>query len=68
MLKTYRASGHCRKVTVEASLDLEQSSYRWSCSICRRNRFWPAVAMPEHFRIIPGEDDSKGPFRTIVRA
>ncbi len=26
MLKTYRASGHCGKVVVEASLDLEQSS------------------------------------------
>ena len=57
MLKTYRASCHCGKVAVEASLDLEQSSYRCNCSICRRNRFWPAVAMPEHFRIVSGEDE-----------
>lgn len=57
MLKTYRASCHCGKVAVEASLDLAQSSYRCNCSICRRNRFWPAVAMPQHFRILSGEDE-----------
>ena len=57
MLKTYRASCHCGKVVVEASLDLEQFSYRCNCSICRRNRFWPAVAMPEHFRIVSGKDE-----------
>ena len=57
MLKTYRASCHCGKVAVEASLDLDQPSYRCNCSICRRNRFWPAIAMPEHFRILSGEDE-----------
>lgn len=55
MLKTYRASCHCGKVAVEASLDLEQPSYRCNCSICRRNRFWPAVATPDRFRIVSGE-------------
>ncbi len=56
MLKTYRASCHCGKVAVEASLDLDQPSYRCNCSICRRNRFWPAIAMPDRFRILSGED------------
>ena len=56
MLKTYRASCHCGKVAVEASLDLDQPSYRCNCSICRRNRFWPAIATPDHFRILSGED------------
>jgi hypothetical protein len=43
-------------VRFEADLDLTQSSYRCNCSICRRNRFWPAIAMPEHFRLLSGRD------------
>jgi len=54
MLKTYRGSCHCGAVRFEAQLDLTQSSYRCNCSICRRNRFWPAVAKPEGFRLIAG--------------
>ena len=57
MLRTYRASCHCGRVKVEADLDLEQPSFRCNCSICRRNRFWPAVAKPEHFRLVAGEDE-----------
>ena len=56
MLKTYRGSCHCGAVRFEADLDLTQSSYRCNCSICRRNRFWPAVATPEHFRLIAGAE------------
>lgn len=57
MLKTYHGSCHCDAVTFEADLDLTQSSYRCNCSICRRNRFWAAVATPEHFRLLTGEAD-----------
>jgi hypothetical protein len=56
MLKTYTASCHCGAVRLEAELDLTQSSYRCNCSICRRNRYWAAVARPEHFRLLAGED------------
>ena len=54
MLKTYKGSCHCGAVRFEADLDLSQPSYRCNCSICRRNRFWPAVARPEGFRLIAG--------------
>jgi hypothetical protein len=32
-------------------------SYRCNCSICRRTRFWPAVARPEGFRLLAGEGE-----------
>lgn len=57
MFKTYRASCHCGRVAVEAGLDLTQPSYRCNCSVCRRNRFWPAIAVPDHFRIVAGENE-----------
>lgn len=57
MLETYHGSCHCGAVTFEVDLDLTQPSYRCNCSICRRNRFWPAVAKPEHFRLLTGESE-----------
>ena len=56
MKRAYRASCHCGKVVAEAALDLEAPSFRCNCSICRRTRFWPAVATPESFRLLQGED------------
>jgi hypothetical protein len=57
MLQTYRGSCHCGAVRFEAELDLEQSTYRCNCSICRRTRFWPAVARAEGFRLLAGENE-----------
>jgi hypothetical protein len=55
--QTYQASCHCGAVRIEAVLDLTQPTYRCNCSICRRTRFWPAVAREDGFKLLQGEAD-----------
>ena len=57
MRQTYAGSCHCGAVRFEAELDLEQPTFRCNCSICRRTRFWAAVATPEQFQLLSGEPE-----------
>ena len=57
MLQTYPGSCHCGAVRFEADLDLAQPTYRCNCSICRRTRFWAAVAREDGVRVLQGHGE-----------
>ena len=56
MKETHQGRCHCGAVRFEVQLDLAQPTFRCNCTICRRTRFWAAVARDEDFRLLEGAE------------
>ncbi len=57
MIKTYRGSCHCRRITLEVDLDLSQGTGKCNCTLCWKRRLWAARAKTGGFRLISGQSD-----------
>ena len=54
MLKKYRGSCHCGRVTFECEIDLSEGIRKCNCSFCWKTRYLKAFAYQEHFRLLKG--------------
>ena len=54
MKKTYHGSCHCKAVTFEVELDLEQGTGKCNCTYCWKVRNWSAQVVPTEFRLLTG--------------
>ena len=55
--KTYHGSCHCKRVRIEADLDLQKGTMKCNCSYCWKVRNWGSGTKPEKFRIVEGRSE-----------
>lgn len=56
-IQTFHGSCDCGKVRFETGLDLDAGTFKCNCKICWKFRFWGAVAVPNTFRVLSGENN-----------